>query len=82
MDVEKLLEDFRQQHQKIEQTIASLETVMHEHGSPVLGFTADAPKPSAQRGRKSMGEEERREVSLRMKNYWVNRRGLSFAESA
>ena len=30
--------------------------------------------PGERRGRKSMGLEERREVSERMKRYWANRR--------
>jgi hypothetical protein len=32
------------------------------------------PKDLKKRGRKSMGEKERREVSARMKRYWANRR--------
>jgi hypothetical protein len=32
------------------------------------------PAPLSHRGRKSMTEEERREVSERMRNYWASRR--------
>jgi hypothetical protein len=35
------------------------------------------PHHKSKRGRKSMGSDEREEVSLRMKKYWASRRKAS-----
>lgn len=40
----------------------------------VAGDLNTAPFPKGKRGRKSMGPEERKQVSARMKLYWENRR--------
>ena len=64
---EKLLRYLRAEKLRLEKVIESLEK-LQPGSSPV----ADA-LPS-RRGRKSMGPEERKEVSERMKKYWAARR--------
>lgn len=63
MDVEKALRDLYAEKKRIERAIARLEGTVRGSAS------------RSTRGRKIMGEEERREVSRRMKAYWAARRG-------
>ena len=69
MNFEKLIRDLYSQKEKLVQAIALLEE---------LAVTRHGPSPLAdrleRRGRKSMGVDERREVSQRMKKYWAARR--------
>jgi hypothetical protein len=69
MDLYKALQDLYAEKEKLERAIASLEELQRTASS--LPGTAPALK---RRGRKSMNETERQEVSERMKNYWASRR--------
>jgi hypothetical protein len=60
MDLNKTISELRAQRDRIEGVIQQLEAM--KDGAPV--------KTRSTRGRKSMGEAERREVSARMKRYW------------
>jgi hypothetical protein len=65
MDFDQILSSLRVEKENIDKVIASLEDLQT--------ITSNAAKPW-RRGRKSMNEEERREVSARMKRYWAERR--------
>jgi len=69
VNFEKLIRDLYIQKEKLVQAIALLEELaVYRHGpSPFAN-------PLERRGRKSMGIDERREVSQRMKKYWAARR--------
>jgi len=69
MDLYKAIQDLYAEKEKLERVIASLEELQRTAGS-----IPPIPKIS-RRGRKSMGAEEREEVSERMKKYWAGRRG-------
>ena len=71
MHLYKALQELYAQKQKLERVIASLEE-LRLSGSTT---TTSALQPGAKRrGRKTMGLEEREEVSRRMKRYWASRR--------
>ena len=61
MDIQALIRDLQQQKHRLDRTIAAMES---------LASSSNGHR----RGRKSMGEAERHQVSLRMKRYWANRR--------
>jgi hypothetical protein len=63
MDLYRAIEELYEEKRRVEQAIAALEN----HGSV-------APAPTRRRGRKSMNEEERKQVSERMRKYWESRR--------
>lgn len=63
MDLNRVLLELYTQRAKLIAAIEQLETLAGSRHVP----------PST-RGRKSMGEAERREVSERMKKYWSSRR--------
>jgi seryl-tRNA synthetase len=69
MDLRKTIQDLYAEKEKLERVIASLEELQRaaDANSQVLGRTK-------RRGRKSMGSQERQEVSERMKKYWASRR--------
>ena len=64
MDLNKAIRDLRDELEKINEVIASLEQFQS---------TGTLPRPR-RRGRKSMPEEERKSVSERMKKYWAGQR--------
>jgi len=64
MDLNKAIRDLRDELQKLNEVIVSLEQFQS---------TGTLPAPR-RRGRKSMDEEERKLVSERMKQYWASRR--------
>jgi hypothetical protein len=64
----------QKQMQKIERVIALLEQ-LHRNRSSRSAVALE------RRGRKSIGSEERREVSARMKRYWASRRPQVSQES-
>jgi hypothetical protein len=69
MDLYQIIGDLIAERNRIARLIASLEEA-----------AANGAKPDARagrRGRKSMDEVARREVSERMKRYWAQRRGTS-----
>ena len=65
MDLQKAIRELYEEKQRIDGVIASLEQYMRLNGPG---------QPKRRRGRKSMGPEERQEVSARMRNYWASRR--------
>ena len=67
MDLNKTINELRAQRDKLDAAIAQLESLSSPDGL-IKAFT------HSRRGRKSMGAEERREVSARMKRYWAKRR--------
>ena len=70
MDLLKILQDLYSEKDKLERVIASLEELQRAASATPL-----VPGRNTRRGRKSMGAQERREVSDRMKKYWAGRRG-------
>jgi len=67
MELGDAIQQLQAEKQRIERAIALLEQLQRNQGRS----STVAPK---RRGRKSMGSEERREVSARMKRYWASRR--------
>jgi hypothetical protein len=65
MDLYKTIRDLQDEKRRLDVLVSMLE------GMLVRPSSAAAPK---RRGRKSMGEAERREVSTRMKAYWDARK--------
>jgi hypothetical protein len=70
MDLYKAIQDLYAEKEKLERVIASLEDLQRAAG----GGIPPAPGGGKRRGRKSMGADERQEVSDRMKRYWASRR--------
>ncbi len=69
MDLNKIIRELRDERDKLEQIVNSLEQ---------LQITAkQKPETMAKRGRRSMDSEARSEVSERMKRYWAERRTKS-----
>jgi hypothetical protein len=65
MDLAKIIEDLLEDKARIERVIAALEDLQRN--------AVEIPElpNSRKKGRKPMPPEERREVSARMKRYWV-----------
>jgi hypothetical protein len=76
MDLYKTIQDLYAEKEKLERVIASLEELQQTTGSVPL-----PPSVGKRRGRKSMGANERQEVSERMKRYWANRRKRQHEQS-
>ena len=70
MDLYKAIQDLYAEKEKLERVIASLEDLQRAAG----GGIPPVPGAGKRRGRKSMGADERQEVSDRMKRYWASRR--------
>ena len=73
MDVNKALRELYKEKKRLDRAIARIESR--------LVSASQTPKPST-RGRKSMGPEERLQVSERMSAYWAARRAPAQAEPA
>ena len=69
MDLRKTIQDLIAEKEKLERVIASLEELQRAAAVNPL-----VPGRDKRRGRKSMGAQERQEVSERMKKYWAGRR--------
>jgi hypothetical protein len=65
MELHQILSFLHAEKEKLDRVIASLEKRLAIHSD-----SAASGRP----GRKSMSEEERREVSARMKRFWAERR--------
>lgn len=65
MDLQKAIRELYEEKERIDGVIASLEQYLRLNGPG---------QPKRRRGRKSMGPEERKEVSARMRSYWASRR--------
>ena len=75
MDVAKILRELKAQREQLDRAIAAVEAVSGDKG------TQAPTAPSMRRGRKFMTEEERKEVSRRMRRYWDSRRNQEVAAS-
>ena len=64
MDLDKAIRKLRNERKKLDEVIASLEQL--SNAAKTVG--------KGRRGRKSMDEPARKEVSERMKKYWASRR--------
>jgi len=74
MDIDSLIEELRAERIRLDEIIITLER---------LRSLDLSPQRPGKRGRKYMDSEDRREVSLRMKKYWEQRRNKTVgAESA
>jgi hypothetical protein len=67
VDLSKILHKLYAEKDGVVQAIAALEELRRDRAGQSL-------PSSKRRGRKSMGAEERQEVSERMKRYWASRR--------
>ena len=74
MDLYKAIRELYAEKKRLEEAIASLEELLEAKAATDL-LNLDSLRK--RRGRKSMGPEERRIVSERMKKYWAARRGHS-----
>ena len=72
MDYGAIISALRVRVQQIQQAIAELESLDSLEGTPAPWL--EKLKGPLRRGRKSMGEAERQQVSERMKRYWTGRR--------
>ena len=68
MDLQQTIHQLEIQKRAIEFVITELEQLQNGNDRGIVAM-------KSRRGRKSMGSEERRQVSERMKRYWANRRG-------
>ena len=67
MDLNPAIRYLRAEVDKLNRVISSLEKLVSDPASSL-------DLPAKRRGRKSMGAEERQQVSVRMKRYWAKRR--------
>lgn len=75
MDFYNAIRELVEEKKRLDRLIAALEAVKNgDAQAPVNGVTS-------RRGRKAMSEDERREVSERMKRYWANRRSATSGET-
>jgi hypothetical protein len=63
MDLYQAIQELYEEKRRLDQAIAALENQSRALEAPVR-----------RRGRKSMNEEERKQVSERMRRYWESRR--------
>ena len=68
IDLKGVLRDLYSQRERLERVIASLEALQDGSAAEL------SAQKKSNRGRKSMGAEERRAVSERMRKYWAARR--------
>ena len=68
MELLQIIRALRKKRAELDAAIVVLERL---HARPSTEITA---LPAKRRGRKSMDKEERKEVSLRMKEYWAARK--------
>ena len=66
MDIHTIIQELHEERERIDRVIRSIEAIVSRDENPVSG-----PK---RRGRKTMSQEERRQVSQRMRKYWESRR--------
>ncbi|MCS6952520.1 MAG: hypothetical protein RMK57_08840 [Bryobacterales bacterium] len=71
MDLYRTIRELYEEKKRIEEAIASLEQLL---ASKSGATDPNRPAQKKRRGRKSMGPEERRLVSERMKKFWAQRR--------
>jgi hypothetical protein len=75
MDLYKAINELLEEKQRLDEVIARMEMLVSARAHARSGATGPIAVPSPRkRGRKGMSEEERAEVSRRMKEYWAKRR--------
>jgi hypothetical protein len=72
MDLDQVLRILYAEKEKLDKVIASLEELQASL-EELQAIHSDSAAPH-RRGRKSKGQEERREVSARMKRFWAEQR--------
>jgi hypothetical protein len=75
MELDRLIDKLQTERTKLDQIIQSLEQI---HAATA----ANPPRLEKRRGRKFMGEVERRQVSERITRYWANRRARMMAQES
>lgn len=73
MNLQYAIQHLCDEKAKLDRAIAVLVDLQRKHGGAVPSVSEASKSPKG-RGRRSMGDEERREVSARMKKYWASRR--------
>ncbi len=76
MDFYYAIRELLEEKKRLDHLIAALEAI--HNGDYPEKRTANVKR---RRGRKAMSEEERREVSARMKRYWASRRNSNDSEA-
>jgi hypothetical protein len=75
MDLTSIIRNLYAEKKKLDRAISSLEEMQASGSTQAPPSSADSRSPSTRRrGRKSMGNAEREQVSKRMKSYWSKRR--------
>lgn len=72
MDLYKAIRELVEERKRIDRIIVSLEAMLAKGKIPGQG--KDPATPARRRGRKSMGDDERKQVSERMSRYWAAKR--------
>ena len=67
MDIHKIIQELHEERARLDQVIQSLESLSGEENST-------GENRVERRGRKSMSQAERLQVSQRMRKYWASRR--------
>ncbi len=67
MDLDRIIRDLRTEKERLDRAIASLEDLTKTGAVTPIVVTK-------RRGRKTMDEDERKEVSARMREYWRKRK--------
>lgn len=71
MDLFKAIQELYEEKRRLDEVIARLEALSQVR----VGVANGTPEPTARRrGRRSMSDEERAEVSQRMKEFWAQKR--------
>jgi hypothetical protein len=74
MDLFKAIEELYEEKRRLDEVIARLEALSLARDRGGNAPVTSAPTAARKRGRKSMSEEERAEVSARMKEFWAEKR--------
>ncbi len=82
MDLSAVIRELHAQKQAVERAIADLELLALTESARGANMQPEQPHVPRRRGRKSMGEEERRTVSERMTAYWAAKRNGRAAAAA
>ena len=81
MDLYKAIRELVEEKQRIDRIIATLEAMLASGKLSPHGKAVEKA-PGKRRGRKSMSEEERRQVSERMARHWAAKRAEKAATGA
>ena len=81
MDLQETIRQLEVEKESIELTIADLKRLQQTVNGDGTRMVATLRSRRSNRGRKSMGSDERQEVSLRMKRYWASRREATDQDS-